>query len=203
MAPPKRPPARYTWPMVKARQETLINAVQDVGLIGLSIVAALLLARSGALHEVLTSFGDVWILGAFVAGIFFTSIFTTAPAVAVILLISQDQSVWLVALVAALGSLIGDFVMFWFARDRLSYYLKELMKRELRSAKASHIFHLHVFRWIALVLGALVIASPLPDELGIALLGLARVSSNYFAPLSFVANFVGILFIGYLATGAL
>lgn len=182
-----------------SREATLTNAVQDVGLIGLSIAAAILLAKSGALHDMLTSFSDAWILAAFVAGIFFTSIFTAAPAVAVILFLAGEESVLLVALFSALGSLLGDFVMFWLARDRLSYYLKELFAHELSRAQASRIFHLHLFRWSAFALGTFVIASPLPDELGIALLGLARVSSNWFAPLAFVANFIGIFAIASLA----
>lgn len=189
--------------MVSSRSATLTNAVQDVGLIGLSIAAAILLGKSGALHQFLTSFTDAWILAAFIAGIFFTSIFTAAPAVAVILFLANEEGALMVALFAALGSLLGDFVMFWFARDRLSYYLKELLKKELVGRRASRIFHMHIFRWAAFVAGTFIIASPLPDELGIALLGFARISSNYFAPLSFAANFVGILGIAYVASGVM
>jgi membrane protein YqaA with SNARE-associated domain len=187
--------------MARSTRLTTSDIIQDVGLIGLSIVAAILLARSGVLHQLLSSFSDAWILGAFVAGIFSTSVFTTAPAVAAILLIAQDEGIWLVALVAAIGSLLGDFVLFWFARDRLSYYLKELLQKEMSKRHVAQIFHMHIFRWIAFVLGAVIIASPLPDELGIAILGFARLGSNLFVPLSFVSNFLGLVAVAYMVIG--
>lgn len=192
---------RYTTCMARAREATLTNAIQDVGLIGLSIAAAILLGRSGALHQFLSSFTDAWVLAAFVAGVFFTSMFTAAPAVAVILFLTQEEGVWLVALVAALGSLLGDFLLFWLARDRLAIYLRDLFAQELSKRKRSRIFHMHAFRWIAFVLGAVIIASPLPDELGIAILGFARLGTNLFVPLSFVANFLGLVAIGYAFAG--
>lgn len=188
--------------MARAQRISTSDVIQDVGLVGLSIVAAIFLARSGVLHQLLGSFSQAWLLGAFVAGIFFTSVFTTAPAVAAILLIAQDEGIWLVALVAALGSLVGDFALFWFARDRLSYYLKQLLQQEISKHRLARMFHMHIFRWIAFVLGAVIIASPLPDELGIAILGFARLGSNLFVPLSFVANFLGLVAIGYAFLGA-
>jgi hypothetical protein len=48
------------------------------------------------------------------------------------------------------------------------------------------------FGWLAPVVGALVIASPLPDELGITLLGIARLRNWQFVVLSFIFNFAGI-----------
>jgi membrane protein YqaA with SNARE-associated domain len=185
----------------RVARTTLTDVIQDVGLIGLSIAAAVLLARSGTLHDMLASFGDAWILGSFIAGIFFTSIFTAAPAIAVILLIAQDANMWLVALVASLGSLVGDFIMFRFARDRFAHYLKELIRYEMKTHRLSSIMRMRPLRWVILLIGALIIASPLPDELGVALLGFARLSSSMFAPLAFVANFLGIAAITLFAQG--
>lgn len=177
---------------------SISDILQDVGLLGLSIAAAVLLARSGAIHELIVNFGEAWILAAFIAGIFFTSIFTAAPAAAAILLIAQDANVWLVALVAALGSLAGDFLMFRFVRERFTHYLRELARYEMRHHRLAAAFRMRPMRWIVVGLGALVIASPLPDEIGIALLGFARVSSTAFAPLAFTANFLGLLAIAFI-----
>jgi membrane protein DedA with SNARE-associated domain len=106
---------------------------------------------------------------------------------------------WLVAIAAALGSLVGDIIMFRFARDRFTYYLRELLKHEMHAPRLGAIFHMRLFRWVTFFIGALIIASPLPDELGIAFLGFSRVSTALFAPLSLVANFIGIAGIIYLA----
>ena len=49
------------------------------------------------------------------------------------------------------------------------------------------------------VLGTLVIASPLPDELGVAMLGLAKTDKKSFLIISYLGNFLGILAIGGVA----
>ena len=47
--------------------------------------------------------------------------------------------------------------------------------------------------------GGLILASPLPDELGVAVLGFSKMRLKYFALLSFVFNFLGIAVIGLVA----
>jgi hypothetical protein len=55
------------------------------------------------------------------------------------------------------------------------------------------------FRWLTFFAGGLVIASPLPDELGISLLGLSRVRIRWFVVVSYAFNFLGILLIALAA----
>ncbi len=185
--------------MARKQEPALVNAIQDVGLIGLSIAAAILLARSGALENLLFSAADGWLVGSFLSGMFFTSIFTTAPAIAVLATIAEHQNIWMVALVGSLGSLVGDSVMFLFARDKLTGYLETILEHEMHTKRLAAIFRMRMFRYVTFFVGALIIASPLPDELGIALLGFSRINTRYFAPLSFLANFAGIAAIGMLA----
>jgi hypothetical protein len=47
-------------------------------------------------------------------------------------------------------------------------------------------------KWISPILGALIIASPLPDEFGLALLGLSRTRISILIPVSFIMNFLGV-----------
>lgn len=54
-------------------------------------------------------------------------------------------------------------------------------------------------RWLMGAVGMLIIASPLPDKLGIALLGFSKTKQRFFLLLSFTANFLGILAIGLAA----
>jgi hypothetical protein len=51
------------------------------------------------------------------------------------------------------------------------------------------------------VVGAVIIASPLPDELGLALLGFSRIDRRYFFAISYTMNFIGIVLIGLAARG--
>ncbi len=56
-----------------------------------------------------------------------------------------------------------------------------------------------LIRIAAIFFGALVIASPLPDELGLSMMGLTHLRMRYIMLVSLVINTVAIGFIIYLA----
>ncbi len=175
------------------------HILTDIGLILMSVLVAIVLARTHALTELLTSTKGLELLGTFVAGMFFTSIFTTAPAMAILGEIALSQSVFVTAFVGAVGSVLGDLLIFKFVRDRVAADILELLREEGMLRRARKIFRLKHFRWLTLLAGVLLIASPLPDELGIALLGFSNVNARYFVTLSFIFNLLGILGIGLTA----
>lgn len=174
------------------------NLMRDLGIIILSIIIAAILVKTGALKSLLTSTQESKFIGSFVAGIFFTSIFTTAPAMVVLAEIAQSGSVFLVAFFGGVGALLGDLVIFRFIKDRLSADILYLMKKS-KSERLISIFRLKLFRRLVPFVGALVVASPLPDELGLAMMGLSKMKTSLFIPLSFLLNFLGILAIGLIA----
>jgi uncharacterized membrane protein YdjX (TVP38/TMEM64 family) len=45
------------------------------------------------------------------------------------------------------------------------------------------------------VLGAIIIASPLPDEMGVGLMGISKLKTSQFILLSFVLNAIGIFIV--------
>ncbi|MDP3800322.1 MAG: hypothetical protein Q8Q90_02755, partial [bacterium] len=59
-------------------------------------------------------------------------------------------------------------------------------------------FRKSFLRWFTPFLGALIIASPFPDELGLVLMGLSKTNTKVFIPVSFGLNFIGILIMGLL-----
>lgn len=175
------------------------RVVADMGLIALSILVSIILAKTHVLTQALTSTAELELLGTFIAGMFFTSIFTTAPAIATLGEIALVQSVFVTAVIGALGSVAGDFLIFRFVKDRLSSDVIEVLRYEGVLKRLRAVFKLRFFRWFTFFLGGLVIASPLPDELGIALLGFSKMKTSWFFLLSFVFNFLGILGIGLAA----
>lgn len=175
------------------------HILTDIGLILMSVLVALVLARTDALIQLITATKEIELIATFVTGMFFTSIFTTAPAIATFSEIALTQSIYVTALVGAMGSVVGDLLIFKFVRDRVAADILELLKEEGILRRAKKVFRFKHFRWLTLLAGGLLIASPLPDELGIALLGFSKMSARYFAVLSFVFNFLGILGIGYTA----
>src|SRR5690242_11686889 len=112
-----------------------IHIYQDVGIVALSMLVALLLANSTALHEFLAQVGEKRLLGSFLAGSLFTSVFTTAPAIVLLGEMAKVNSVWLVAITGALGALSGDYIIFRFVRDRVSEDIDILLKDKKRRVR--------------------------------------------------------------------
>ena len=153
------------------------------------------------MHSLLVFLGDGVLAASFVAGLFFTSVVTTAPAVIVLGELALEGNVFLVALFGAAGAVIGDYILFAFVRDRVSEDIAHIMNKGQRG-KFRALMRRKTFKWLLPFLGGLIIASPLPDELGLTLLGMTRMKTSRFVPLSYLFNFIGILLIG-LATQAL
>ena len=175
------------------------NLGNDLGVIITSIFVALMLVHTGTIDELINQTYWLGPLQIFIAGLFFTSIFTAAPAiVALSELAITYNSVYIIALFGALGAMCGDLLIYYFSRDSLARDVSNLMSMESRR-KWRHIIHFKLFRWFLSLIGGIVIASPLPDELGLMLMGLSKPKLKTLVPVSLVCNFVGIAIIATLA----
>lgn len=170
---------------------------QDFSIIILSIIVAVYLGESGIAHEIAHKFSNP-ILGPLFAGILFTSIFTTAPSIAILGAFAGEHGAVWVGFIGGFGALIGDIIIFKFFRDRFANDIKELFSCTYRR-KLEMIFEKSALKFITPLLGALIIASPFPDEFGIALLSISKVRTSFFIPISYIFNALGILLIGLVA----
>lgn len=160
------------------------------------VILSIVMVQTGALERALGFLG-FGALAAFVSGVFFTSAFTIAPSAVALASLALVSPIGSVALFGALGAMTGDLVIFLFLRDRFAADLSAAFKRSpLRVFLRS--FHFGFIKWLSPLFGALIIASPLPDELGLALLGLSRTSVALLLPISFVMNLAGIYGIAYV-----
>jgi hypothetical protein len=169
----------------KARQEL----TKDLLFVFIGAVLAYVLAQAGIIGWLVNIFGNQ-IIASFFSGLFFTSVFTIAPA-SVALVSIVNTSIMSIALWGALGALCGDLILFFFIRDRFA----DDVMLSIKPSVAKHIlnsFHLGFMKWLSPLLGALIIASPLPDEFGLTLLGLSKTRVSILIPVSFVMNFLGI-----------
>lgn len=170
---------------------------KDLLLIIIGFGCAILLSRIGALDAIITFLGD-GIIASFVAGIFFTSAFTLGPASIALNHITSYTPLHTVALWGGLGALCGDLILFFFIRDRFTADLMHAFKPSF----VKHVFrslHFGFLKWLSPIIGALIIASPLPDEFGIMLMGMTKTRLAVLVPVSFVMNVVGIYAIVWLA----
>jgi len=170
--------------------------LDDVFLLVVILLVALALKVSGALDAAVLAVSGLSLVGAFVVGIFYTSIFTVGPATLILAEFAEHEPIVLVAGIAGLGAVLGDFLIFKLFRDRLGESLAAFMVRKFGKKKVELS---KVNKVVLLCIGAGIIASPIPDEVGLALMGLSKVDTKLFIALAWVMNSLGILIIGILA----
>lgn len=159
--------------------------------IGLITVFVLLL-DTAIVQALLDSVQGLGLLGIVITGLLFVSFFTAAPAVVLLVALSDDYSPLTIAFYAALGSAIGDWIILKLFEERVGYELIPLARkwrimpfiRRLKSKKN---------RDRTVILGMLAIASPMPDEVGIGLMGLAHLPTVSLLIITFLLNAAGIL----------
>jgi hypothetical protein len=171
-------------------------------LLGLGIGLFYVLARTPEIGGLIRQLGYLGRFGALVAGFFFVSTYTVVPAGYVLFELAKYQSAGEVAAFAGVGAMLGDYVLFRFVRDRVMDEIKPLLMR-LGTPKIRHIFRTPYFAWLVPVIGAVIVASPLPDELGVSLMGASSIASWQFLILSYCLNAAGILVVVGLAQASL
>lgn len=160
----------------------------------LGIIFAFFLSKSPDFHQFLLQIGDFGYLGAFVAGILFVSTFTVATGAVILFILAEKLSPLEIGLIAGLGAVVGDFTIFRFVKDNLILEI-EPMYEKLGGNHLIKVLHTKYFSWTLPVIGAIIIASPLPDEIGVSLLGLSKISTFKFLIFSFILNAFGIFLI--------
>lgn len=178
------------------------HVIQDAGILVLSITLAVILVKTGILEDMLVRAQEWRWLGSFLAGIFFVSIFTAAPAAIALVEIFQLNPLFETALFASMGALLGDLVIFRFIKNSVAQDIAYLVKKT-KQERFTKIFCLKLFGWLVPFMGALVVASPLPDEIGLAMMGIARMKTRLFITVVFVLDFVGLLIVGLITKGFL
>ncbi|MEK7097669.1 MAG: hypothetical protein AAB906_02380 [Patescibacteria group bacterium] len=163
----------------------------------MSIIISIVLVKTGALSDFLNPARETKIIGSFLSGLFFVSVFTAAPALTALAGLAQSGSIFTVAFFGALGALVGDLIIFKFIKDSLSVSLLDFARTE--ENKLIKFFRKKYFRALLPFIGAIIIVSPFPDELGLMMMGLSRLNIFYFIPLAFALNFLGILIIEFVA----
>ena len=157
----------------------------------LSAVAVWFLFQFEFFHQLLLQLNGYGYITAFVAGMLFASTFTVALGVVLLLVLAEELPVFYLALVAGGGAVLSDLLIFRFVKDHLSDEIKALYQR-FGNRHLTKLFASPFFSWTLPVVGAIIIASPLPDEVGVSLMGISRMKAYQFLLISFLLNAVGI-----------
>ncbi|MDO8442998.1 MAG: hypothetical protein Q7S81_01945 [bacterium] len=169
---------------------------KDLFIISFSIIVAVILVKTDAIINLINSTKEYEIIASFIAGIFYTSIFTVAPATAAIIEIAQKSNPFLIALVGGFGALLGDYIIFKYIRDNISGYISSIA----RKIRHESILESKIFSFSFAIIGAVIVASPLPDEIGLALMGITKMRTLYFVPISYFLNSIGIFVLALIGS---
>lgn len=167
---------------------------KNTALLILSLIIFFFFAEHPAIRNTIDLIGSFGYIGAFIAGVLFVSIFTLAPAAVVLFFLADHLNPLLVALFAGMGAVAGDYLIFRFLRDHVFDELKPLFVKN-GGNELIELFKTPYFGWLLPFLGAFIIASPFPDELGIGLLGASKLKGWQFVGLTFLLNSVGIFLV--------
>lgn len=163
-----------------------------------SLVFAVWFVKTDIVLSLITLSAEFSVLASFVAGLFFTSVLTTIPALVAVVEIATYVPAWEVAFFGGVGAVCGDVLVFRFVRSGL---VERIMRAAIhpRVRTVGKVIASGPLWWVAPVFGAILIASPLPDELGLFMMGISHIRAVQFIPLVFVANMAGIFIIAQLA----
>jgi uncharacterized membrane protein YwaF len=130
------------------------------------------------LHNLLVYLGY---FGAFIAGVLYPYSFTSVAATAILLIIAQTQNILYAGIVASFGALLSDLAIFFFVKRSFGDEVQKLSK-EPAILKLGRLIRPSIRVPLVVALASILIASPLPTEIGIMLMtSVKKISTKKFA----------------------
>lgn len=129
----------------------------------------------------------------FIAGMLYASFLTSPISLAMIAVLSKGSNPVAVALVAGFGAVFSDLLMVSFFRQNSGDL--DFISRQLHFNKINKYLIKWKIEFLIPAIGAFIVASPLPDELGLMMLGASKLKYYQLVILTYLLNTAGILLI--------
>lgn len=142
------------------------------------------------MHSVFNYLNGLGYLGGLIAGALSASLITAAPALVLIIELAQHLDPLALALCVGVGSALGDMILLVFFEERIftelaplgrKLGLRRFFKRSRKRRMSTPL----------LLSGAFVIMTPLPDEVGLGLLGISHFPRAFLFLLCLALNTLG------------
>ncbi|MBU1031578.1 hypothetical protein KKE03_01485 [Patescibacteria group bacterium] len=159
-----------------------------------SLSLAWWLVKGGYLNNLILAVLPLKFVAEFLAGMLYVSFLTAPISIAMLLVLADANNPILTALLAGFGAAFADLVIVKFFKEKLSKDV-DLISRQLRLKKANDFLIKWKLDFLTPLIGAIIVASPLPDELGLMLLGASKLTYPQIAVLTYILNTAGILLI--------
>lgn len=155
------------------------------------LLFAFLLSRLPFFETIILEIKKFGYFGALFSGFLFTSTFTVATGGLLLANFAKLLDPFWLIMCAVSGALLGDMIIFLFVKDKVSDDISPVYEHFLTKNHLKKLIHTKYFSWTLSVIGALIIASPFPDELGVSLMGLSAMSIQKFLLVSFFSHSLG------------
>lgn len=150
------------------------------------------------ISSLIPNFKNLSYIGAFISGVLITFGFS-APFSVGFLITLQPNSIFLAAIIGGVGAAIGDFFIFKTIKFSFMNEFEELKKTRVIHKIRKMIYnnkHILIKHYILYVFAGIVIATPLPDEIGVSMLaGLTSIKPLRLIIISFILHTSVILLI--------
>lgn len=171
----------------------------NIALLVISLLFAFIISRLPFFGEIVKNIGSLGIFGAFLSGMLFASTFTVATGGLLLINLANTLNPFGLVFAGACGAVFADLLIFYFVKDNVTAEVTPIYEKFLAHHHLKKILHTRYFSWTLPVLGALIIASPLPDELGVSLMGISAMTIGRFALISFLSHTLGMISLVLLA----
>ena len=166
--------------------------------LGIIILASYFIFKQPGVSSFFSGLDSLSYLGIFIAGFLFSFGFTTPFAVGLFLIINPGNIALAVA-IGAIGSFLSDLLIFKMIKLSFMDEFKEIEETKAMR-KFSGVINSNITKkfklYLLYIFSGIIMASPLPDEFGVALLtGLGHIRTSTLAILSLVTKALGIYLI--------
>ncbi len=167
-----------------------------LALLIIAIISAYIIFTNPNAYDFLSALGFLSYFGVFIAGILFSFGFT-APYSVGFFLLYETENILLAGIIGGLGAMLADLTIFSIIRFSFMDEFNKLKKTRLIK-KLSAITERNYIRqikiYLAYIFAGIIIASPLPDEIGVTMLsGLTKIKPLTLSIISFILNTIGII----------
>ncbi len=169
-----------------------------------SVFLAIGLYAAGFFEKIFFGIGGFGLAGVIVSGMMYAFGLTSAIATASFLYLSSIYNPIFLAVLGGAGAMLSDILLFDFLKTGFLSEIKMLFRNLAGRFPFKYFLFLPQSRWflpLGILIGFIIIGSPLPDEIGVAILAFYNLRFRNFAGLTFLLNGLGIYLIsslGYL-----
>lgn len=155
-----------------------------------ALIIFIFLFDTAFMTSVFLFLNDLEYLGGLIAGALSASLITAAPALMLVIELAQHLDPLALAILVGVGSAIGDMILLLFFEERIFHELAPLgrklgLRRFVRRSRKRRM------STPLLLTGAFVIMTPLPDEVGLGLLGISHFPKAFLFLLCLALNTLG------------